>query len=86
MTSPKEPPTPTGNPEVEPFRMTDPESGLPVPMADMRAEFERLSHQVPRDPEAECAFIESKIEMIRTDPKLSEADKKRAIEELQRGI
>jgi hypothetical protein len=49
----------------------------------MRADFERLSRQVPRDPEAERAFIESKIEMIRSDPYLSDADKERAIANLQ---
>jgi hypothetical protein len=41
---------------------------------------------VPRDPEAERAFIEGEIEMIRTHPNLSEAEKKRAIEELRRGV
>jgi hypothetical protein len=66
--------------------MTDPGTGNPVPVADMRAEFERLSRQVPRDPEAERAFIESKIEMIRSDPNLSQAEKERAIEELRRGL
>ena len=66
--------------------MTDPRAGIPVPVADMRAEFERLSRQVPRDPEAERAFIESKIEMIRIDPLLSETEKERAIEELRVGL
>jgi hypothetical protein len=66
--------------------MTDPKTGKPVAVADMRAEFERLSRQVPRDPEAERAFIQNKIDMIRNDPKLSEVDKKRAIEELERGL
>jgi len=65
--------------------MIDPETGKPAPMADMRAEFERLSRQVPRDPEAERAFIESKIEMIRTDSSLTEAEKERAIDELRFG-
>jgi len=66
--------------------MADPGTGKPVPVADMRAEFERLSRQVPRDPEAERAFIESKIEMIRNDPHLSKTEKERAIEELGFGV
>ena len=56
-----------------------------MPVADKRAEFERLSRQVPRDPEAERAFIESKIEMIRNDPALSETEKEKAVEELRFG-
>ena len=52
----------------------------------MRAEFERLSRQTPRDPEAERAFVESKIELIRNDPRLSEDEKKRAIEELRKRL
>jgi len=38
---------------------------------------------VPRDAEAERAFIEGKIEMIRTDPNLTEAEKERAISQLR---
>jgi len=55
-------------------------------MADERAEFERLSRQTPRDPEAERAFVESKVELIRSDPRLSEDEKKRAIEELRKRL
>jgi hypothetical protein len=65
--------------------LTDPATGKPVPVADRRAEFERLARQVPRDPEAERAFIESKIEMIRNDPNLSKAGKDQAIDELRFG-
>jgi hypothetical protein len=57
-----------------------------LPSVDMCGEFERLSRQVPRDPEAERAFIESKIEMIRSDPNLSQGEKERVIEELRRGL
>jgi hypothetical protein len=66
--------------------MTDPTTGKRVPVADMRAEFERLSRQVPRDAEAERAFIESKIEMVRQDPNLSQAEKDRAIEQLRASL
>jgi hypothetical protein len=86
MTTPNQLPLPSGDREAGSLRLTDPRTGNPVPVADMRAEFERLSHQVPRDPEAERAFIESKIEMIRNDPHLSQPEKERAIEELQFGF
>jgi hypothetical protein len=41
-------------------------------IADRRAQFKRLSRQSPRDEEAERAFIEGKMEMVRTDPKSDE--------------
>lgn len=69
--------------EGESLQVTDSKTGQPVQVGDMRAEFERLSRQVPRDPEAERAFIESKIEMIRSDPHLSDADKEQAIVDLR---
>jgi hypothetical protein len=65
-----------------PPRLTDPTTGLPAPTADVRAEFERLSRQTPRDSEADRAFVDSKIALIRTDPRLSEDEKKQAIEDL----
>lgn len=52
----------------------------------MRAEFDRISRQTPRNREAQRAFIESKIEMIRTDPRLGAAEKERAIADLRRGL
>jgi hypothetical protein len=77
-------PTSKNTPDpAAPPRLTDPTTGLPAPTADVRAEFERLSRQTPRDSEADRAFVESKIELIRTDPRLSEDEKKRAIEELR---
>jgi hypothetical protein len=86
MTTPNRLPLPSGDTERGLPRMSDPRTGEPVPVADMRDEFERLSRQTPRDPEAERAFIESKIEMIRNHPHLSEAEKERAIEQLRAGI
>ena len=55
-------------------------------IADRRAEFERLSRQSPRDEEAERAFIEGKMEMVRTDPNLTKEEKQRALEELKRKL
>lgn len=85
MTSPNRLSLPAGTGEAGFSRMTDPDTGKPVSIADMREEFERLSRQAPRDPEAERAFIESKIEMICNDPRLSEEEKERAIEQLRSG-
>jgi len=86
MTTPNRPPIPSGDAQAGFLGMTDPDTGNPVSVADRRAEFERLSRQAPRDPGAERAFIESKIEMIRKDSNLTEAEKERAIEELRRGL
>jgi hypothetical protein len=65
-----------------PLGVPHPLAGNDVQTADMREEFERLTRQVPRDPEAERAFIEGKIELIRGDPYLSDQEKERAIAEL----
>jgi len=48
----------------------------------MREKFARISARAGRDPEAERAFIDNKIEMIRSHPTLSEAEKTAAIAEL----
>jgi len=86
MSAPNNPPLPSGDVGTRLSGLIDPQTGNPVPVADMRAEFERLSHQIPRDPEAERAFLQSKIEMIRNDPHLSEEEKERAIKALQGGV
>jgi hypothetical protein len=62
---------------------SDPKTGKPLQWEDKRAEFERISRQTPRDPKAERAFLENKIELVRTDPRLSEEEKARAIAELK---
>ena len=54
--------------------------------SDQRAEFDRLSRNTPRDRNAERAFIEARIELVRSDPRLSPADKRRLIAELRRQI
>ena len=65
-------------------RLPDPRSGKPIVVADRRAEFERRSRRTPRDPEAERAFLEGKIDLIRSDPRLSEGEKEREIAKLRR--
>jgi hypothetical protein len=67
----------------EPLHLIDPSTGKQVSVGDMRAEFERLSQQTPRDKEAERAFLENKIEIIRMDPNLNRTEKERAIEQLR---
>lgn len=64
------------------------EHGAPPPpgtggTADRRAEFEELSRQARTQPGQE-AFIEHKIEIVRSDPNLTEEAKEAAIEELRR--
>ena len=67
-------------------QITDPKTGKSVQYADLRSEFESISRKVPRNAEAERAFILSKIEIIRSDPHLSEEEKKRAIADLQNSL
>lgn len=76
-----EPPVPSHDPSPDSVELIDRETGEPVPSADMREEFARLSASA--DPEAERAFIESKLDMIRTHPILSAADREAAIAELR---
>jgi hypothetical protein len=84
-----DPPIPYEDPSGVPAdtaRLIDPKTGQPVPTADMREEFARISRSVPRDPQAERAFIENKIEIIRNDPNLSAEEKEKAIAELRKRL
>ena len=78
-----EPPVPSNDPSPESGELIDPKTGKRVPMKDMREEFARISARSGRDPEAERAFVESKLEMIRSHPTLSEAEKTATIAELE---
>lgn len=51
---------------------------------DRRKAFERLTRKSGRDEEAERAFIESKMELVRSDPNLTDEEKERELEKLQR--
>ena len=55
-------------------------------IADRRAEFARRSRESGRDPEAERAFVQGKLDMVRSDPKLTEEEKQRALDELRRKL
>jgi hypothetical protein len=59
-----------------------PKKGAPI--ADVREQFKRTTPQTPEDEARTRAFIEGKIEMLRGDPNLSEADKAAAIAELKK--
>jgi len=61
-------------------RLVDPDTGEPVPTADLRQQFARRPSA--GDQEAERAFINSKLELIRTHPTLSEAEKQAAVAEV----
>ena len=78
-----EPPVPSNDPSPDSGELIDPKTGKRVPTRDMREEFARISARSGRDPEAERAFVESKLEMIRSHPMLSEAEKTAAIAELE---
>jgi hypothetical protein len=80
------PPKPRKQPErpAQPPMFVDPKTGKPVVISDLRAEFERISAQTPQGSAAVEAFIESKIEMVRSDFRLSAAEKESAIAELRR--
>ena len=54
-----------------------------APIADRRSEFERKTPQTAAERAEARAFIDGKIEMIRRDPRLSDAEKAAAIAELQ---
>jgi hypothetical protein len=78
-----QPPSPPIEMAAEPSRSTG-EPAASAPIADMRKEFERLTAGTPRDPAAERAFIDGKIEIIRKDANMSDAEKAAAIDELMR--
>jgi hypothetical protein len=54
-----------------------------APIEDVRGQFERKASQTPEDDARTRAFIAGKIEMIRRDPQMTEADKAAAIADLK---
>jgi hypothetical protein len=75
-----QPPVPSDDPSADSVRLVDPDSGEPVPTADLRRQFARRPGA--GDPEAEQAFVDSKLELIRTHPTLSEAERQAAVAEV----
>ncbi len=62
---------------------SDPETGEPAELYDARELFAELTRRMPRDREAERAFVLARIEMVKGHPDLSESVKARAIEKLR---
>ena len=54
-----------------------------APIADMREQFARRTPQTAEDRARARAFIDGKIEMLRGDPNLTDAEKAAAIAELE---
>jgi len=54
-----------------------------APIADMRDAFARTTPQTEQDQAAARAFIQGKIEMVRTDPSLTDAQKAEDIAALE---
>jgi hypothetical protein len=54
-----------------------------APIVDMRQQFERKTPPTAEDRARARAFIEGKIKMIRSDPRMSDAEKAAAIAELE---
>jgi len=50
---------------------------------DMREEFSRKTPQTPEDKARARAFIDGKIDMVRRDPQLTDAEKAAAIADLE---
>jgi hypothetical protein len=64
--------------------VTDPVTGEPIPAADMREAFSRMSTTDRPDEhaDAERAFVDGRLEMIRSDPALTEAQKEAPVDEV----
>lgn len=54
-----------------------------APIADVRDQFKRTKPQTAEDERRARAFIDGKIEMIRRDPDMSDAEKAAAIRDLE---
>ena len=54
-----------------------------TPIVDMRAQFERKTPQTAEDSARTRAFIDGKIELVRRDRNLTDAEKAAAISDLQ---
>jgi hypothetical protein len=69
--------------------LPDPRDQLPAESSggrpiDRRKEFEELVDTAADGTNAERAFLENKIELVRVDPHLSDDDRARAMADLQR--
>ena len=77
---------PIDEPPPPPPRIERPAASAPqgrAPIADVREQFARKTPQTAQDEAQARAFIDGKIDMIRRDPQMSEAEKAAAIEDLR---
>src|SRR5262249_11325315 len=82
----KEEPMPIDNPPPPPpaIQQATPDAQRgKAPVADVRRQFERKSAATPEDEVRTRAFIDGKIEMIRRDPRRTEAEKAVAVADLE---
>lgn len=77
-------PQPPGPPRDR--RPDGPEPEEPAPVADMREEFADETARAARDREAERAFLQSKIETLRSHRTRSASGKEEAIAALRREL
>jgi hypothetical protein len=82
MNHDRPPPPPVENGDPREPQAESPITGAPI--VDGRAEFEGLTARTPGEPAAEQDFIKGKIDMVRSDPNLTEEEKAAAIEELKK--
>ena len=71
------------NPPPPPPKVEQPGKAPRAPIADMRDAFARKTPETNEEREAAKAFIEGKIEMVRRDPHMSDAQKAAAIADLE---
>ena len=71
------------DPPPEPPLVIEQPGRSPSPMVDMRDAFARKAPQTEKDRARSRAFIDGKIEMIRRDPHMTDAEKTAAIADLE---
>lgn len=74
---------PINSPPEPPVTIEQPGKPSGAPIVDMRDVFERKTPQTEEDRARTQDFIDGKIEMIRRDPYMTDAEKAKAIADLQ---
>jgi hypothetical protein len=74
---------PIDPPSAPPVTIEQPGKPADAPIIDMRDAFARKTPQTAEDRARARAFIDAKIEMIRHDPHMSDAEKATAIADLE---
>ena len=77
---------PINSPPEPPATIEQPGKPTSAPIVDMRDVFERKTPQTEEDRARTQAFINGKIEMIRRDPYMTDAQKAQAIADLQAAL